>query len=445
MMNKKYFLFFFFLVFTQFSLEAITKEEYLKEFQELDNASPEHACLEQASFDSCEKLMYEFGKPIYLEKIRAIVNNSKDINILKRYLNLEIKLPVQQSNFSERTKIIEKLRKIGTKDALFIVYQSSHNLDDLENLANKIGDSGQTGNHELMREYYIRKVKNLKQLPQFLEKFKAYKTKRFKEKALAFLEFGKNLTIDNFFNSIEYKYVLKELGFTLKHRSFGRKYDVILTSNIGNKSIVFPFNANCNFSKNITRRENVGFLEIFGTGGATEKDVSYSVDECTALQSQDKNKIYNLYASANQLSAFTALKADTWTYRTKTGQSYIAKVASPSKDMKNSCLAQTKHDDMFCYGIKNEDMKNSCLAQTKHDDMFCYGIKNEDMKNSCLAQTKHDDMFCYGIKNEDMKNSCLAQTKHDDMFCYGIKNENMKNSCLAQTKHDDMFCYGIKE
>ena len=323
-MNKKYILFLFIFIFAQVCLHAITKEEYLKEFQELDNSSPEHACLEENSFGSCEDLMYEFGKPVYLEKIRTIISTSSDTNTLEQYLQLEQKLPIRQRDEKMFQYVIEKLRSIGTKDALFVVYQKSGNLDDLEMLVSKIGDSGKTGNHELMREYYIRKVKNLKQLPSFLEKFKGYETRRFKEKALAFSEFGKNLTIDNFFNSIEYKYVLKELGYTLKYRSIGQKYNVVLTPNGDGKEIIFSFNANCQFSNTMTQRENVGFFEGFGSGGATEKDVSYNVEQCKPLKSQDKSKIYNLYASSNQLDAFNQLKNATWSYKIKTGQSYIA-------------------------------------------------------------------------------------------------------------------------
>jgi hypothetical protein len=114
-----------------------------------------------------------------------------------------------------------------------------------------------------------------------------------------------------------------------------------------------------------------------------------------------------------------------------------------SKDMKTSCLAQTKYGSTHCYGIKDQDMKTSCLAQTEYGSTHCYGITDEDIKTSCLSQTEYGETHCYGIKDEDIKTSCLAQTKYGETYCYGIKDQDMKNSCIAQAKHDEMYCYSI--
>jgi hypothetical protein len=457
-MNKKYLFSLLFLLFAQFSSQAITKEEYLKEFQELDRASPEHACLEEHSFDSCADLMYEFGKPIYLDEIRKIVSSSKDIAVLERYLHLERKLPIRQRSSILTKEILTKLRAMGTKDALFVAYQSAHNLDDLEKLANKIGDAGSTGKHELMRAYYIHKVKNINHLPQFFEKFSAYKTRRFKEKALEFSEFGKKLTIDNFFDSIEYKYVLDELGYMLKHRSFGQQYNIVLTPNGGGKEITFTFNSKCHFSKNITRRENVGFLEIFGTGGASEKDVSYSVDQCSPLQSQDKNKIYNLYANVNLLSAFNVLKNATWEYKTKTGQTYIARKSSAgsgggSKSYcfgsgvndgrdRNMCMASATKDKSYCFGsgVNDGRDRNMCMASATGDKSYCFGSGVDDgrERNMCMASATGDKSYCFGsgVNDGRDRNMCMASATKDKNYCFGsgVNDGRDRNMCLAQTQ-----------
>ena len=123
MMNKKSIFLLVFLLLLQVYLHAMSKEEYLKEFQELDNSSPEHACLEEDFFESCKDLMYEFGKPIYLNKIRSIVANSNDVGVLESYLHIEEKLPVGARSFKTTKRIIERLRTIGTKDALFVAYR----------------------------------------------------------------------------------------------------------------------------------------------------------------------------------------------------------------------------------------------------------------------------------------------------------------------------------
>ena len=435
-MNKKSIFLLFFLFFLQVFLHAMSKEEYLKEFQELDNSSPEHACLEEDSFESCKDLMYEFGKPIYLNKIRAIVDKSNDVNILESYLHLEKKLPVRARNFKMTKKVIERLRSMGTKDALFVAYKADGNLDDLEKLANKIGDSGKTGKHELMREYYIRKVQNLNQLPAFLEKFNGYDTKHFREKALNFSEFGKNLTIDNFFNSIEYKYLLKELGYTLKYRGSGQQYDIILSPNGGGKPIVFTFNAKCHFSKNITRREDVGFFEGMGSGGATQKDVSYSVNECSALQSQDKSKIYKLYASTNQLSAYNELKNATWDYRVKTGQTYVANKTTSSKG-KNYC---------FSSDIKSDRDRNICLASATKESNYCYGSGLSDRdRQMCLASATGQENYCFSsdIKSDRDRQMCLASATKKDSYCFSsyIKSDRDRNMCLASATGQESYCF----
>ena len=119
-------------------------------------------------------------------------------------------------------------------------------------------------------------------------------------------------------------------------------------------------------------------------------------------------------------------------------------LSSSSKETRNSCLANVKHDDSYCYAIDNQDMKNSCLANVEHTDSYCYAINNQDMKNSCLANVEHTNSYCYAINNQDMKNSCLANVEHTDSYCYAINNQDIKNSCLANVKHDDSYCYGIK-
>ena len=65
-------------------------------------------------------------------------------------------------------------------------------------------------------------------------------------------------------------------------------------------------------------------------------------------------------------------------------------------------------DSSRCYSIKNSDLKNHCLATTKHEKSRCYSIKDSDMKNSCLAEVGNQRSRCYSIKNPDQKQRCLA-------------------------------------
>ena len=63
-----------------------------------------------------------------------------------------------------------------------------------------------------------------------------------------------------------------------------------------------------------------------------------------------------------------------------------------------------------CYSIKDPDLKNHCLATTKHEPYYCYRIKAPDQKNACLAETKSEQSNCYRIQDPDQRNRRRAET-----------------------------------
>ena len=97
-----------------------------------------------------------------------------------------------------------------------------------------------------------------------------------------------------------------------------------------------------------------------------------------------------------------------------------------------------------CYSIQDPDLKNHCLATTKHDPSYCYRIKAPDQKNSCIAETKTEQSSCYRIQDPDQRNDCLGTTKHEASYCYRIKDPDERNACLGGVKVERSYCYRIQ-
>lgn len=117
--------------------------------------------------------------------------------------------------------------------------------------------------------------------------------------------------------------------------------------------------------------------------------------------------------------------------------------ANTSQDNRNSCIAQVKRNESWCYQVNGSDARNSCIAQIKGSDTWCYQISDRDEQNSCIAQAKRSDTWCYQIGSRDKQNSCIAQVKRSDTWCYQISDENEKNACIALTKGNESWCYQV--
>ncbi len=266
----------------------------------------------------------------------------------------------------------------------------------------------------------------------------------FRSNIMKLSDFGKNLNLNNFLTSIEYKYILKNLKFKLNLFNNVDYYelDIILKEK---KFQTFKIKSQCQEKGKFTQQEEIGLFESFagaliGSQGHKNSDtftVHYVKLQCKAKQS-DLINIKKL-----DISAYNILNKKLWNVNIK-GKSYFnydstSSSGSGSNDLKSLCLAESGKGGN-CYSINDSDVKNYCLGVTK-DSSYCYAVNDSDTKNSCIASSKGKS-YCYAINNEDSKNICIASLG-DKSRCYAVKDNNLKNYCIGITKNSSQ-CYAIK-
>ncbi len=148
---------------------------------------------------------------------------------------------------------------------------------------------------ELVELYFAKSVEKVGDVPGFaklLAQIDGYDdgtaiNTHFRDKIYRLPAFGKNLTVNNFADSVEYKYVLKDVPFKLEGRSSDEKYIVSLNLN-GKKSIDFFFNAECKMDREISRKESSNIAEaLFGV----KSEVNYYDVYVCAVSTKDINSI----------------------------------------------------------------------------------------------------------------------------------------------------------
>ena len=136
------FLFIFSLV-AEASTPYATMDDLMKDFQKLDQQSPEHKCLKEGSYDACEKLMLKFNKAVYYKKMGAIISKSYNVNNIKRYIKITKRTyaVTVYKNYTKLNKAKKRLqiayRYRGLKDRNAIDFKSSYllksNMKDMKN------------------------------------------------------------------------------------------------------------------------------------------------------------------------------------------------------------------------------------------------------------------------------------------------------------------------
>ena len=118
-------------------------EDLMKDYQKLDQQSPEHKCFKENSYDSCEKLLLKFNKPIYFNKMREIISKTHNISIIKRYIKIvkRTRGVTVYKNYTELNKAKKRLQIVyqhkGKKDKNAIYFKKSYllkpNIEDIKN------------------------------------------------------------------------------------------------------------------------------------------------------------------------------------------------------------------------------------------------------------------------------------------------------------------------
>lgn len=222
---------------------------------------------------------------------------------------------------------LNKLREISSKNSYFVAYMISNDKSDFNEVIKRLSEKSSKSNTEILNYYFNKNINSISSLSEYLELLKKCKDcdiKNIKKNIVSKSFFMKNLTAKNFLNSIQYKYVLKDIGYSIQHKRKAKQYSIIISPNNINRSIKFTFESICTFDRKTVKRENTGLLtQFFSLGMARDKRVYYDILKCTALKNKDKKVIHRLYNSSNYAHLYTKLKNDTWEYYKKTREEYL--------------------------------------------------------------------------------------------------------------------------
>jgi len=332
------------------------------------------------------------------DSARELLHYSSFYNLLFEKIN---SLPISEINYVYTLSLIDKLKleKVAVNRAKVSLLAKQEELKQeiarkKEELRQKLAKLEEEANDKMFKT----EVKSIKDVPQWMSKMtqlgKQDKISKYIPKIMRLRDFGNNLTPNNFFSSIEYKYILKDLklngvraiydddkyyGIELEYPKY---YDISLKE----KPTCSPT------GETSTSEFGCGFFWMNTCVG------TYKHYKCKANTSQIAYIEQKLLGTTK---VATVLNKG-WNYKYMISR-YTKSSSSSSSDSSSYCFAS---------GV-SEGAKNVCLATVKRDSSYCFasGV-SEGAKNVCLAIVKRDSSYCFGSGiSEGAKNVCLAQTK----------------------------------
>jgi hypothetical protein len=131
-------------------------------------------------------------------------------------------------------------------------------------------------------------------------------------------DFGNNLSIDNFFDSIEYQYVLKHMPIRTNFRRSEDKNTIDVAFDGGKLS--FELQGDCEFKGEQAVTSETTFLDSLFTLGASDMTNYYNQYACET-SSGDLVKIKTFSEKLNSLNAYNKLVANQdWNYRSRSSR-----------------------------------------------------------------------------------------------------------------------------
>jgi len=268
-------------------------------------------------------------------------------------------------------------------------------------------------------------VQSIKDVPNWMNKMiqsgRENRISNYIPQVLKLKDFGKTLTPNNFLNSIEYKYILKDLTLqnVSKIENNDKYYGISL--NYSNKTIDLTQKPTCTKTgKTSTSEFRCGF---------------FLMNTCVGT--------YDYYNCKGDTSAIAKVE------KTLKGTTKVATALNKGWVYEPMISRYTKSDSSSgSSGGYGKDLKNLCLANNYSSyRSSCYSINDENLKNLCLANNYSSyRSSCYSINDENLKNLCLANNYSSYRgSCYSINDENLKNLCLANNYSSyRSSCYSIK-
>lgn len=208
-----------------------------------------------------------------------------------------------------------------------------------------------------VRDYYKKNVHSVKDIPRFVKYMRSQGFKTPKSYCFEFLrltDFGEHVSITNLLNSIEYKYALQYIK--PKCSADGSEYGFNIIINYANsKTFQYKFPLVCKYKKRTTKVEDLGFFEVFGTGGMAEsKNVTYDVYSCT-LRKSDISKIQRLEKVLHTHVFSQAMADSPWHKYVVVGKTYNKATYIPNSTIREENI----HKESAGGSIKTERRRSS--------------------------------------------------------------------------------------
>ncbi len=173
----------------------------------------------------------------------------------KQFFDKLSSLPKSEINYDFTLALISKLEKINvnidsSKEALLV--KQGELREEIARIEKEAND-----------KFFESSVKSINDVPQWISKMnqlgKQELINDYIPKIIRLSDFGKNLTINNFLSSIEYKYILINMKPYVSQYQYGSEYGLELRYK--NKKITLKENGVCHSTGNITTSEfSCGFL-----------------------------------------------------------------------------------------------------------------------------------------------------------------------------------------
>lgn len=355
------------------SVKGITRAFYSTMERETDFAPLAVAELKKRSANNLLATIYSFEELLENNKValklktdvivqlqknyrnQAIVSRNVDFLIKSYFLNpidSDLKLLVDIATIEKANELayaefkddqkfailaVKKFDIADTPVSTYYAYNLSKNKHHIDRAINLLASTPSSLETSIFKTYFNEQVLHVSQLPSFFEKLKICKVcsvYEFRANAVNIKGFSRKFQVNNFLDSIEYKYSLKHL--TAK-ADIEYKYDYIdieLTYPKG--SIHLYEDAQCDYKESKSDTRDIGFLETVFTLNANDKEVhNYDVYSCH-LQNTSRQRINGLIAKIRSRVSWSNTYQLSQNWRaTNTTSRYSYSTASPSGSNSN--------------------------------------------------------------------------------------------------------------
>jgi hypothetical protein len=275
------------------------------------------------------------------------------------------------------------------------------------------------------KRHFSKTVNSRQDIPKFIKYQKNKGLNNISDYYFAFLtlpDFGRNVTMSNYFNSLEYKYVLKNIKPTCVAKGNKDSF-YVATMYMDRKVFKYDFPIHCQYKRSTTKLKNLGFFEVVGTGGMAEsKNVSYDVYSCSPRKSDVRKikqfekrlgtkefskvlaqapwekyvytgKTYNKATYRPPVSSSSSENVNTSSSLNKSGSSRSSQSSNPQRGVKEVYYSGSKSADGYkIYRIKCTSGSSYTAFQKSdgywYDTAFNYGSSYRNLSSGQFAEKK---------------------------------------------------------